>query len=87
MRLALMGGGLLLAIGGGLALVPGESEACRQARASNDPNAADICGHGGRAGGGHSSSGSAGSRSGSGDSSAVSRGGFGSTAAHAASGS
>lgn len=87
-RLALMGGGVLLAAGGGVALLGRDSEACRQARAANLPEAAELCRSSGRgSSSGHSSgswfghsSGSGGTGTAAAAAAAVSRGGFGGSA-------
>lgn len=98
MRLAIMGGGAVLAIGGGVALWPGESEACRRARELGGADVAVACrsssssssssGTSGGSGGHASSSGgvAVAAAGGGADAGATSRGGFGSSA-HASSGS
>ena len=78
--LSLVGGGLALTIGGGIALLGRESADCRLARAQGDPNAEQFC----RGGGSFSSGDSFGRRlgwdgGGSRTSSPTRRGGFGST--------
>ncbi len=81
-RLAMMGGGAVLAIGAGAALLSGDSDECRRARALAGPDAAAACGGGS---GGRSSSGSSATTAsyasgGDSASSSTSRGGFGASA-------
>ena len=86
-RLVLMGGGAVLAIGTGASFLLGDSAECRQARALNLPDADAACrSDGGSSSGGHGSFVGGGSDSSGSSSSTASRGGFGGSA-HSASSS